>query len=223
MILQIFYRNEIKNLFIPNITTKTWGDLQEEILKYYDLSIEEISCISLRKSTQNIDYILGYNNLSFQNRIVHFPDFTNFPFGYVFIVTISNDIYNVNKRRLFRNYVDYLRAKYFYNSQSNNFQTYYYTLNSQNIFTNLFESFADESQDRLTQEEIDTLPKGPFSIFRENSQGPQMCSISLREFQDDTQIIKLPCNHLFCEEEIKRWLLLNNRCPLCRAKVINRE
>ena len=47
------------------------------------------------------------------------------------------------------------------------------------------------------------------------------CPISLKDFNNNDEIIVLPCNHIFLEENIKKWLTLSsNDCPICRRKII---
>ena len=42
------------------------------------------------------------------------------------------------------------------------------------------------------------------------------CPISLKDFNNNDEIIVLPCNHIFLEENIKKWLTLSsNDCPIC--------
>lgn len=43
------------------------------------------------------------------------------------------------------------------------------------------------------------------------------CSICLEGFDDDEQrqIVKTKCNHLFCKPCITKWFRENNKCPLC--------
>ena len=47
------------------------------------------------------------------------------------------------------------------------------------------------------------------------------CPISLKDFDNNDEIIVLPCNHIFLEKSIKKWLTLSsNNCPICRRKII---
>ena len=41
--------------------------------------------------------------------------------------------------------------------------------------------------------------------------------ITLETLEDDNEIMVLPCNHVFLEEEITDWLKNNSyKCPSCR-------
>ena len=45
------------------------------------------------------------------------------------------------------------------------------------------------------------------------------CSISMEKFNEDDDIIQLPCNHCFCIEPIMHWLTEEScECPICRYK-----
>ena len=47
------------------------------------------------------------------------------------------------------------------------------------------------------------------------------CPISMKDFNNNDEIIILPCKHIFFEEPIKRWLInSSDNCPVCRKKII---
>jgi len=45
------------------------------------------------------------------------------------------------------------------------------------------------------------------------------CCICLEDFQDGEDIRRLPCFHIFHQEEIDRWLSDNNSCPICKTPI----
>ena len=49
----------------------------------------------------------------------------------------------------------------------------------------------------------------------------ESCSICLLDYQENDQVIPLPCDekHVFHEECIKEWLKKNNCCPLCKKPI----
>ena len=50
------------------------------------------------------------------------------------------------------------------------------------------------------------------------------CSITMEKFNDDDEIIQLPCNHCFCVEPIMQWLTEEScECPVCRYKFDSME
>lgn len=46
------------------------------------------------------------------------------------------------------------------------------------------------------------------------------CAISLKEFEENDNIILLPCKHIFLKESIEKWLYKSNICPICRKEII---
>ena len=63
---------------------------------------------------------------------------------------------------------------------------------------------------------------GKYSDLRETLQFGQgseggTCGISLEEFQDDSDIVVLPCGHAYLEEEFNKWILRQMICPTCKV------
>jgi hypothetical protein len=52
--------------------------------------------------------------------------------------------------------------------------------------------------------------------FGQGSEGGT-CGISLEEFQDDSDIVVLPCGHAYIEEEFNKWILMQKICPTCKV------
>jgi len=49
------------------------------------------------------------------------------------------------------------------------------------------------------------------------------CPITLTEFNNNEEIIYLPCNHVFDPGAIFAWIDVNENCPICRKKVTKDE
>lgn len=45
--------------------------------------------------------------------------------------------------------------------------------------------------------------------------GGVTCPICMQDFQQQSSLIQLPCHHVFHEDQIKQWLKVNKKCPLC--------
>merc|ERR1712020_763920 len=45
------------------------------------------------------------------------------------------------------------------------------------------------------------------------------CTICLCEFEEDEDVRRLPCMHLFHVPCVDQWLGLNKRCPICRVDI----
>ncbi|XP_063953191.1 E3 ubiquitin-protein ligase arkadia-C-like isoform X2 [Lytechinus pictus] len=50
----------------------------------------------------------------------------------------------------------------------------------------------------------------------------EKCTICLSFFEDEEEVRRLPCMHLFHEECVDQWLVTNKRCPICRVDIETR-
>lgn len=95
-------------------------------------------------------------------------------------------------------------------------------LNNLNNFMNLIivPILGVEQEDvklTITQEELDKIPILDFSEIKTDE---KTCSICLDEFDKESKIRKINCQHLFHSECIDKWLLENNyKCPVCRSSI----
>jgi len=66
-----------------------------------------------------------------------------------------------------------------------------------------------------------------FIKFKDCSKLNNKCLLLLEEFIDESDIIELPCRHIFSEKVLKWLKEESNECPICRyklhSKIINRE
>jgi hypothetical protein len=53
-----------------------------------------------------------------------------------------------------------------------------------------------------------------------NDNNDDDCTICLEEFNNDDEIVKLKCNHLFHSKCIDDWIEKNQSCPLCRVNLL---
>ncbi|KAF8778799.1 E3 ubiquitin-protein ligase RNF165 like protein [Argiope bruennichi] len=63
------------------------------------------------------------------------------------------------------------------------------------------------------------LPTGMIMKCNENEDNLEKCTICLCEFEDDEDVRRLPCMHLFHIECVDQWLTTNKRCPICRVDI----
>ncbi|KAF2362940.1 Zinc finger RING-type [Trinorchestia longiramus] len=49
--------------------------------------------------------------------------------------------------------------------------------------------------------------------------GPEKCTVCLSEYENEENVRRLPCLHLFHTECIDQWLATNKRCPICRVDI----
>jgi len=71
----------------------------------------------------------------------------------------------------------------------------------------------------LKEEEFNNLPKYKYQDLDDDLKKEYTsCPISMQDYEEDTILIKLPCNHYFSIDFAKTWLLENShKCPLCRS------
>ena len=74
--------------------------------------------------------------------------------------------------------------------------------------------------DQKTVEYINKLPVAKYYEAKTEDDNSTMCTICQDEYQDDTDVLCLPCTHLFHETCIKSWLGKSTQCPNCRTKAI---
>ena len=82
------------------------------------------------------------------------------------------------------------------------------------------------NRDTITTTAFNALPRGTYQNLRNQNiihQECVRCGISLEDFQNDSEVIVLPCRHAFMEPQIRRWIItdLHTTCPTCRAPVNN--
>lgn len=71
----------------------------------------------------------------------------------------------------------------------------------------------------ISQTRLSEIPK--IVITQEQTTNNTQCSVCFDEFRlTETEVRKLPCNHLFHEKCIFPWLRINGTCPVCRASLI---
>ena len=95
-------------------------------------------------------------------------------------------------------------------------------LNGSNSLIN--QSLNDESKYKkvLDEKGLDQIESVIYNSdeFPDNKQ----CPISFLEFKQGDKISKLPCNHIFHEESILKWLENEQaKCPVCRYELSSKE
>ncbi|KAL7065832.1 zinc finger, C3HC4 type domain-containing protein [Cryptosporidium serpentis] len=69
---------------------------------------------------------------------------------------------------------------------------------------------------------IDALPISKFDIKKSGNleEDKKQCLICLEDFQQDQEILWLPCTHCFCKNCISRWLEGSTTCPICKGDIL---
>jgi len=93
----------------------------------------------------------------------------------------------------------------------------------QNFINSTFEIDNIKKFKRVTDDE--ELKKLKIQKFNNNKiYANTECPINLTKFEQDDEIIILPCNHVYSSEVIKKWLNEeSNCCPICRFELEYKE
>lgn len=68
----------------------------------------------------------------------------------------------------------------------------------------------------LKDEELDKLSCIKYKDITDENKD-KVCIFKQSDFKDDDNVIVLKCKHVFCEDEIKKWLTnVSYKCPTCR-------
>jgi hypothetical protein len=104
------------------------------------------------------------------------------------------------------------------------FDTNNLNLNLDNYINSIWTNILN--RDAITTTAFNALPRGEYqNLWNQNiiHQECVRCGISLDDFQNDSDVIVLPCRHAFMEPQIRRWIITDRHttCPTCRAPVQN--
>ena len=70
----------------------------------------------------------------------------------------------------------------------------------------------------LNEEQFNNLECTSFKELNLNEN--KECLICIENFNDDDDVIKIPCNHIFHKNCIKSWVCEeSNKCPICRVEI----
>ena len=87
----------------------------------------------------------------------------------------------------------------------------------------LLESFNQKSayKNVLSEEGENQLTK---LKFKDSSKANSSCPIYYLDFEEDSDVIQLPCKHVFTPNGIEKWLKEEkNECPICRFELKSKE
>ena len=156
------------------------------------------------------------------------------------INNINNNINNINNNGgIFNNNYIYSNYNTIFNNIINNIQNEildenyndndipplfpvfpFYNTSVPNSQAILHQSLYDRNpiKNVVTEEVKNGLSTIKFKDAKDREKNDK-CSISMEKFNEDDDIIQLPCNHCFCIEPIMHWLTEEScECPICRYK-----
>lgn len=232
ILLQYFnlYPNSQVNYYVINLITNPLTANNNSIISMLLNFYEENN--SQSEELESLDSDSDYNDQNNTSNSTFNNNYYNDP--------LFNPI-NLNESNLdsiFYGPQNYQFNNYFESNISNNFNSMltlsnflgqginYYGINNNNVL-NLFNQMFNNVplnqnyQDIpivITDESFDKLKKCKYIELQQDIKSSnKKCMISLDEFQNDDDIIVLPCNHVFKIYEITNWLKCNSyKCPICR-------
>ena len=108
--------------------------------------------------------------------------------------------------------------------------------NANRFFNNVIQSMPSAVENQLLQRSFEEKSKYKLVLndegedqlkkvlYKDSSKKNSACPISMNEFNDDTEVIELPCKHCFFPKMIQKWLKEEQAvCPICRFKLESKE
>ena len=194
----------------PRIVLNTYPNYQNRISNLLD-------SISLNYTTPNNS---PYENLSEYPNIPGLRIFNNPVFGTnnIFSNVINNDLIHHGIRNT-------SPANIFFSNEPGVIMGTNYTTQIVDTVSNILRQRLNTQNNMedvpivLKESVFDQLPKNKYKNLPEDFKKDfKACPISMQDYEDDTELVKLPCNHYFSVEFAKTWLLENShKCPVCRA------
>lgn len=131
----------------------------------------------------------------------------------------SNSNSNSRFRDIFSNYYNYYNYNYNYNLdfENNNFL--------QNFINRTLENDKKRYKQVISDTEYKKLKRTKYNKANaEKEYLNTQCPIFCNNFEDNEEIIILPCNHIFSPDGIEKWLSEeSNSCPVCRYEFEYKE
>ena len=175
----------------------------------------------------------NFQNNSTNFTFIHNQNYTTYPLS-----DITNNTFNQNFNNLFYGPENDQLFNLFEPNISNNVNSIfslsnflgqginsYNEINNNNmlnLFNQIFNVPINQNYQDIpiviTDESFDKLKKCKYVELQDDIKfNNKKCMITLDEFQDDDDILVLPCNHVFKIDEITDWLKDNSyKCPICR-------
>ena len=165
----------------------------------------------------NSTYIPNQNSTIFPS-----SNLTNQNFNNIFYGPENNQLFNVFEPNISNNINSVFSLSNFLGQNINSFNGINNN-NVLNLFNQMFNNVPlnQNYQDIpivITDESFNKLKKCKYIELEDQIKlNNKKCMITLDEFQDNDNVIILPCNHVFKIEEITNWLKDNSyKCPICR-------
>lgn len=85
------------------------------------------------------------------------------------------------------------------------------------IVSQLMEQHQGNAPPPASAERINNLPKE--IVSQKELDEETECVVCQDNFKPQEEVVKLPCEHIYHEECVKRWLESHDACPICRTPI----
>ena len=83
----------------------------------------------------------------------------------------------------------------------------------------LFDFVASRFRNTNEQQEIAKKIIELLHVYELKEKENDSCAICVSDFEIGEKVTMIPCSHLFHSECIKKWLMINLSCPICKFKI----
>ena len=75
--------------------------------------------------------------------------------------------------------------------------------------------------EQLSDHQIDLISNNNILCTQEFIDKDDKCPLCYKDYEINEKLIKLSCNHVFCNDEecLKEWLKIKKICPYCNYKI----
>jgi hypothetical protein len=208
------YFNNYINTTLNNMVSINQIEEENEIYTLENILAEN----NTNNATNNTTNINSFSNILLQ----HLTDLFSNPINRQQTNTTTQPINNeTEQRNIIATRVVTITPSgtYAYTTQSTNLE-HVMTEEMENILNILFSNFRhNEPTDvvlPLTTDAINQLEEKKYSAINIDNKAVE-CSICQENYEESSDVIILPCKHLFHKECITQWLRnYHHKCPLCR-------
>lgn len=178
-----------------------------------DINFDDISINSdsIDDSEEEINYYQNTNRV-FKNKIGSNKEFQKM-FNYFCDIIMDdfddftgrfNDFYYIECFKLIKdNFISYI------NKLDDNYVTF---------FMNIYKKIIFEQFEKVTKKKNNRANKKLKTLEKISVKCNDKCIICFENLKNNLTV-KTPCNHLVHRKCLKKWLLDNNNCPLCRNEI----
>jgi hypothetical protein len=103
------------------------------------------------------------------------------------------------------------------NNLPGNLADYGFGRSMQDIITQIMNQSQYRGAPPASKKVVENLPK--VKVTKEAVEKKTQCSVCMVDLEENEEVMKLPCEHVFHDGCIKPWLEIHNSCPVCRFEL----